>query len=582
MRQLWEFPGGIHPPENKQQSTGRPIRPATLPERLVIPLQQHMGAPARVRVAVGDRVLKGEVIAEADGPLSLPVHATSSGEVLAIAPLPVPHPSGLADWCVILAPDGDDTWTQLTPCEEPAALPPDEVRARIRAAGIAGLGGAGFPTDLKLAVGDRLIDTLILNGAECEPYITADDCLMRERAGEIIAGLQIMARVLNPAQCLIGIEDNKPEAIQAMTEACRGSDIEVVTIPTRYPSGGEKQLIRILTGREVPHGGLPADIGVVCQNVGTAAAVYRAVRYGEPLVSRITTVTGEAVTEPGNFEVTIGTPVAHLLALAGAQEPRLQRLILGGPLMGFTLGDASVPVIKTSNCILAATAEELPPPSPAQACIRCGLCAEACPMALLPQQLFWFARAQEWDKAEQHNLFDCIECGACAYVCPSSIPLVHYYRHAKGEIRAQRLEQDKASQARARFEARQARQLQEQAEKEARRQARAEAAAQAKSAPGPEASEPAADSRAAKAAAVRAALARKQADKAGRKGSDRVGAGTDPALAHELETAQATLNQLEARRADGVTDDSLDRAIDAARLRVQSAQHALERARDGH
>jgi len=481
MRTLFDFHGGIHPPESKAVSLQRPIRFAGLPDQLIIPLHQHIGAPAITQVEVGQTVLKGDLLADAQGTLSVPVHASTSGTVTAIELHGVPHPSGMTDWCVIIEPDGKDQWRERVPCDEFRALGRDGLLEKIRQSGIAGLGGAGFPTDIKLRPPkpDK-VQTLILNGAECEPYITADQSLMQERATEIIAGLEIMAFILCPAECLIGIEDNKPEAIAALRQAAAETSIEVVVIPTKYPSGGEKQLIRILTGMEVPHGGIPADIGIMCQNVGTAAAVYRAIIHDEPLVSRITTLTGEALSQPGNFDVLIGTPIRHLLDQAGQNPAVTERLIMGGPMMGFSLLSDQVPVIKTTNCIIAATPEEFPPPPPAQACIRCGMCEQVCPMDLLPQQLYWFSRAREYDKAEQANLFDCIECGACSYVCPSTIPLVQYYRHAKGEIREHRAEQAKSDRARERFEQRQARLEREKAEKEARRKARAEAAAKAK------------------------------------------------------------------------------------------------------
>lgn len=477
-RTLWDFHGGIHPPQNKTQSTQRPIQPLPLAQHLIVPLQQHIGAPPQVQVAAGDQVLKGQLLASAAGERSLPVHAPTSGRVLGIVQHPVPHPSGLTDWCVSLEADGLDQWVHLTPCEDYTQLDRDALRARIRQAGIAGLGGAGFPTHIKLTPPrEDKVRTLILNGAECEPYITADDMLMRERADEIVGGLAIMAYILSPGEVLIGIEDNKPEAIRALQAAVSGTGIQVVVIPTKYPSGGERQLIKILTGLEVPSGHIPADIGVMCQNVGTAAAVYRAIRWGEPLISRIVTVTGDGVAQPGNFEVLLGTPIQHLLAAAGLRPAKNRRLIMGGAMMGFTLPSSQVPVIKTTNCIIAAGADEiLPNPTqPHQACIRCGLCVDVCPAQLLPQQLYWFSRAQELPKAEAHHLFDCIECGACAYVCPSKIPLVQYYRHAKGEIREQRAETIQSDRARERFAARNQRLAREEAEKQAKRAARTQA-----------------------------------------------------------------------------------------------------------
>ena len=472
----YDFPGGVHPAEHKTVSNRAPIAPGPRPAQLVLPLNMHLGAPARPIVAVGDRVLKGQMLAEPAGAVSAALHAPTSGTVVALGPRPIQHPSGMDALCIVLEPDGEDRWAERRPVADHTRLGPGKLIALLRDAGVAGLGGAGFPTSVKVNLGDhQRVEQLIINAVECEPYITADDRLMRERADEIVLGIQILQYLLNPHDTLIGIEDNKPEAIDALRAACADSDVEIRVVPTKYPSGGEKQLIQLLTGKEVPSGSIPAQCGVVCQNVGTAWAVKRAVHDGEPLLSRITTVTGDAVARPGNYEVWLGTPVADLLHHAGVDKERLGRLVMGGPMMGFTLHDPSVPVVKTSNCVIAASAEELPEPPPEQACIRCGACAEMCPANLLPQQLYWYAKTDDFERAQHHNLMDCIECGACAYVCPSHIPLVQYYRYAKGEIRTQTAEQIKADRARERFEARQARLEREQAEKEARRRARLEA-----------------------------------------------------------------------------------------------------------
>ncbi len=473
---VYDFPGGVHPAEHKTVSNRTPIAPGPRPAQLVLPLNMHLGAPARPIVAVGDRVLKGQMLAEPAGAVSAALHAPTSGTVVALGPRPIRHPSGMDALGIVLEPDGEDRWAERRPVADHTRLGPGKLIALLRDAGVAGLGGAGFPTSVKVNLGDhQRVEQLIINAVECEPYITADDRLMRERADEIVLGIQILQYLLNPHDTLIGIEDNKPEAIAALRAACADSDVEVRVVPTKYPSGGEKQLIQLLTGKEVPSGSIPAQCGVVCQNVGTAWAVKRAVHDGEPLLSRITTVTGDAVARPGNYEVWLGTPVADLLHHAGVDKERLGRLVMGGPMMGFTLHDPSVPVVKTSNCVIAASAEELPEPPPEQACIRCGACAEVCPANLLPQQLYWYAKTDDFERAQHHNLMDCIECGACAYVCPSHIPLVQYYRYAKGEIRTQAAEQIKADRARERFEARQARLEREQAEKEARRRARLEA-----------------------------------------------------------------------------------------------------------
>jgi electron transport complex protein RnfC len=482
MSRIWSFHGGIHPPENKQQSLQEPLIKANLPPRLILPLQQHIGLPAEPLVKIGERVLKGQCIAEPVGHISVSIHAPTSGTVVAIGNHPVPHSSGMEALCIQIDTDGIDEWVELQGIEDYRQLEKAQLTDVIRRAGIAGLGGAGFPTDIKLHLGDdHIVNTLILNGVECEPYITADDILMRERADEIVKGLEISAHLIQPTHCMIGIEDNKPEAAIALTEAARNSklDIEVVVLPTKYPSGGERQLIKLLTGVEVPSGKLPADIGIVVQNVGTVSSVYQAVRFGRPLISRITTITGEAVNHPRNLEVLLGTPISHLLEQCEIDRNKLSRLIMGGPMMGFTLNSDRLPVVKTSNCVIAATTQEFPPQPQAQACIRCGSCEQACPAELLPQQLYWFAKSREFDKALSHNLLDCIECGACAYVCPSNIPLVQYYRYAKSEVRLEQQEQRKSEQARIRFEARQERLEREKLEKANRRTARAQAAAQA-------------------------------------------------------------------------------------------------------
>lgn len=478
---VWDIHGGIHPAERKNLSNHTPIQPTPLPKRLVMPLGQHIGSPAEPCVTLGERVLKGQKIAEASSFVSAPVHAPTSGVVSFIGPQPYPHVSGMPAAAIVIDSDGLDEWIELEPCADYRSLEPSALLERIRQAGIAGLGGAGFPTAVKLtARPQQKIHTLIINGTECEPYITADDLLMREKAAELVAGIEILAHLIQPAEVLIGIEDNKPEAIAAVRAAVGERPFSVRVFPTKYPSGGEKQLIQILTGKEVPSGGLPADIGMLCQNVGTCVAIHDAVLLGQPLISRITTLTGEALARPMNVEALIGTPVGELLAFAGLDSSTLNRLIMGGPMMGFTLPSMDVPLVKTSNCLLASTVTELPPPPPALPCIRCGECAEACPASLLPQQLHFFALGQDHEQLKAYNLFDCIECGACAYVCPSNIPLVQYYRAAKGEIRELEQKQQKAEHSKQRFELRQERLRRAEEQKEAERKARAEKAARAK------------------------------------------------------------------------------------------------------
>ncbi|GAB3289007.1 electron transport complex subunit RsxC [Parahaliea aestuarii] len=576
MRKIFDFHGGIHPPENKQQSLGEPIRDAGIPAQLVVPLSQHIGAPSSPIVAVGDRVLKGQVIAEAAGFVSVPQHAPSSGTVAAIEERPIPHPSGFHALCIVIDCDGRDEWLPHRGLENYEGESPSDLLEHIREAGIAGMGGAGFPSAVKLKEKPGAsIDTLIINGTECEPYITADDALMREHAAEIVAGAEILRHIVGPKNTLIGVEDNKPEGIAALQAAAEGTGIEIVVFPTKYPSGGEKQLIEILTGRQVPSGGLPADVGVVCQNVGTAVAVYDAIVHGRPLISRITTITGEAVSRPGNYRVLLGSPMQHLLDLAGFDPARNQRLVMGGPMMGFTLTDSAVPVVKTTNCLLAPSAEELPAPPPAQACIRCGLCAEACPASLLPQQLFWFARGKEYDKLEEHNLFDCIECGACSWACPSHIPLVQYYRASKADILQQRRDHEKSEQSRIRFEARQERLAREEAEKEAKRLARKKAAelrAQQQAAES-------GDDSGAEVDPIQAAIERAKAKKAAQQqaaGGESEQDKLEKAVAStrkRLDTASAKLEQARAEGSDLI--DALQSGVDKTRAKLEAAEKAL-------
>lgn len=486
---VWEIPGGIHPPENKTQSMQLPLGNLPIPPQLIIPLNQHIGAPAKAIVQIGERVLAGQLIAAADGIFSANVHASSSGIVSAIDNFIMPHPSGMSGECITITTDGQHEFAATESCEDYLLVDRLSLLEKIRAAGVAGLGGAGFPTAVKLTIkSTQKIDTLIINGSECEPYITADDMLMQIRAEEIIAGAYLLGHILHhPQRIVIGVEDNKPKAIAALKNATQNvakpqqaPEIEIAVVPTKYPSGGAKQLIQILTGREIPHGHHSADIGATCVNVATAASAWRAVRFGEPLISRITTIVGESLSMQRNIDVLIGTPIDYVLQYHGFDSAKVSRVIMGGSMMGFTLPDLRAPVIKTTNCILAPSKKEAPTSPPAQACIRCGLCSEACPASLLPQQLFWYAQAEDTDRLQAHNLFDCIECGACSYVCPSKIPLVQYYRAAKGNIRLQLVEKEKADRSRQRFEFRQSRIEKEEAEKETKRVARKQAADEAK------------------------------------------------------------------------------------------------------
>ncbi|MBD8250387.1 electron transport complex subunit RsxC [Pantoea agglomerans] len=465
---VWDFQGGIHPPEMKTQSNGTPLSELPLPHRFIIPLKQHIGHEGEICVAPGDKVLRGQPLTFGTGRM-LPVHAPTSGVIEDIGQHMTAHPSGLSELCIFLTPDGDDRWMPLDPLPDYRQHPRADIVQRIHDAGIAGLGGAGFPTATKLKGGLRGVKTLIINAAECEPYITADDRLMQDYAAEVLEGSRILAWVLQAEQVLIGIEDNKPEAIAALKQALGSErDLHIRVIPTKYPSGGAKQLTRILTGKEVPHGGRSSDIGVLMQNVGTAWAVKRAIINGEPITERVVTLTGEAIAQPRNVWSRLGTPISHLLHQVGFTPAPRQMVIMGGPLMGFTLPSLDVPVVKITNCILAPSASEMGNNDEEQSCIRCSACADACPAKLLPQQLYWYSQGGDHDKARAHHIDDCIECGACAYVCPSNIPLVQYYRQEKAELRAIDLEAKRTLEAKARFEARQARLEREKQAREAR------------------------------------------------------------------------------------------------------------------
>ncbi len=478
---LWSFPGGLKLEGRKQQSNQGPINTAKIPRQLEIPLSQHIGHPAEAVVRPGDTVKKGQLVGHAEGSVSAPVHASSSGTVIAIEERLVPHPSGLPALCVIIDTDGYDRWEGGMPTpliaelseDDPDyknlhALSAEQITRKVADAGIVGLGGALYPSAVKLETArKKATDTLIINAAECEPYISCDDALMRNRPEEIILGILLIKKIVGARRCLIGIEDNKPEAFKALSDTIAGynsaihehceQSIEIIQVPTRYPAGGEKQLIQVLTGKEVPTQGLPMDIGIICHNITTAAAVYQAVYRGEPLVSRIVTVTGGAIKKPQNMEVVIGTSIREVLDQAGWHKDRVDKIIMGGPMMGFALPSIDVPVTKATNCILVSEPGELPTPPPAMPCIRCARCADSCPMSLLPQQMYWYAKARDLEKIQDYNLFDCIECGCCSYVCPSNIPLVQYFRYAKNEIWDDERERNKANLARERHEFRQQR-----------------------------------------------------------------------------------------------------------------------------
>ncbi|WP_417355978.1 electron transport complex subunit RsxC [Gallaecimonas pentaromativorans] len=502
---VFDFHGGIHPPEFKSLSNHKPIGKLPMAPFLVVPLRQHLGELGEVLVKAGEKVLKGQPLSRPMSVMGVPVHAPTSGTVVAVENRPLTHASGLWDMAVVIEPDGQNQWGEKHPVANPFEADPAVLLKAVKAAGLAGMGGAGFPTAVKLG-GGRPIEALVVNAAECEPYITSDDCLLREEPENVVAGARLMARIVGARMVVIGIEDNKPEAISALEGVIESlDDVSMKVVPTKYPSGAERQLIKLLTGDEVPAGAIPADLGLVVQNVGTAYAAYRALVLGEPLIRRVVTITGQQVKKPGNYWLPIGTPISHALTECGFKPEKKQRLIIGGPMMGFTLNDPAAPVTKTVNCLLLPSTKELKPAGREMSCIRCGECADVCPAELLPQQLYWYAKAEDHEKLDEYKLSACIECGACAYVCPSEIPLVQYYRVAKADIRSAQEEKRKSDKARERFEARNDRLERDKAEREARHQEATERRKAAMASRSEEAAPPS--------DAVAAALARVKAQK---------------------------------------------------------------------
>ena len=454
--------GGLRLPARKARSTANPIRDVPVPPRLILPLARKPGSAARPLVAPGDRVARGQRIAAGRPSVSASVHAASSGVVAAVEDRPVPGRGGAAEVaCIVIDTDGEDRPDPgCRPLPAAVTDDPAALAGAVEAAGIRGLGGAAYPTAPKLAEGlGRDLQALILNGAECEPCISCDDRLMRERAADIVAGAQLMLTVLGISDCLVAVESDKPEAWRAMkaalSEAPEG--IRLIQLPTVYPSGGEDQLVKLLTGREVPSGGLPTDVGYLVQNVGTAEAVARLAATGEPLISRVVTVTGEGIAEPGNYRVRFGTPMAAVAAAAGGYTEDADCLIMGGPMTGISLPHDDFPVVGATNCLLVTRERPAASPEPERPCIRCGECARVCPVRLQPQQIFRHARPADEEALAVLGLDDCIECGCCDLVCPSHIPLTGGFRRAKAALQLKAHERGKAERARQRFEARERR-----------------------------------------------------------------------------------------------------------------------------
>ena len=568
LKQLFKFKGGVKPDPSKTPSVQAPIATAPLPARLIVPLHQSIGGKPNPLVVAGEHVLKGQMIGGADKWLSSAVHAPTSGTVLAVEEHSAPHPSGLPTLSVVIEPDGLDTWIERTPVDH-KTLTPERVREILRDSGVVGLGGAVFPSHAKLTAAKSVpMEELVINGAECEPFMTCDDLLMRERAEDIVRGIGIFRDLLAPQRVLIGIEDNKPEAFAAMQAAvvAVGEAFEVIAVPTRYPAGGAKQLIRVLTGKEVPASKRSPELGVQCFNVATAYTAWRAIAHGEPVISRIITLTGN-VEKPRNWEVLLGTQLKDFIAW-GQPKPDTNGYLMGGPMMGFEMPSLDTPLVKATNCIIAGSAKLFPPVAPEMPCIRCGSCAEACPHELQPFEMYWFSRAKNFGKAQEYNLFDCIECGCCSYVCPSRIPLVQYFRFAKSEIWSREREKNMADAAKARFELRNERDEREKAEKAARLAKAAAAKAVVKKvepADGAAPVEAPVDADAVKKAAIAAAIERARLQRE----------AVQPKNTDGLSVAQRKeIAEIEARRAPLQTQEKVinESALNAEGAETQSSQ----------
>lgn len=430
------FRGGVHPGDHKQATAGQAIVTAPVPARLIVPVRQHIGAPCVPVVKVGDEVRKGQVLADAQAFVAAPVHAPTSGKVVDIAAYP--HPVFGSCQAVVIESDGQDAWLEGLPLKRDwQMLAPQAVKELIRQAGIVGMGGAAFPTHVKLSPPpDKRVDTLIINGAECEPFLTADHRVMLEKADDLMEGIAIIMYALAVQKAYIGIEENKPDAIKLLTQKCAGTAVEVVPLACKYPQGAEKNLIKAITGREVPSGGLPMDVGVVVQNTGTVVAVADAVVRGIPLIARVTTVTGSCVAQPQNLLLRLGTTFGQAIAYCGGFRQPPAKVVMGGPMMGIAQATLDVPVIKGTSGILTLSEDEIKV-GPQRPCIRCGRCVEACPMGLVPSMFSVLGEYGQYQRAkDEYDLLDCVECGSCVYVCPAKRNIVHYVKLAKAQVAA--------------------------------------------------------------------------------------------------------------------------------------------------
>lgn len=494
---VFKINGGLELAAHKSAATSRPIRQLPIPDQLLMPLGQRAGAMPKICIKVGAHVLKGQLLAAPDDNGSAAVHAPTSGTVTAISMQNIAHPSGLQDMCVTLIADGKDTWAELA-TQDWLHADKQQLVDSLRLSGIAALASVPFPSKAKLGSPSQAkLHTLLINAVESEPYISCDDMLLRERAAEVVNGIAIMQYLLGAEQCIIAIEDNKPEAALALAAACASwqkstaaplaarTPIDIKILPAHYPGGDTRLLTYRLLGIELASGTPTTDMGVQVLDIATVMAIYRYVTFGEPAISRIVSMTGN-VASPGNFEVLFGTPLMALVNAAGGAKADTTHFMMGGPMTGFDLSNSNVPITVASNCIIAASAALFAPAATVMQCIRCARCADACPINLQPQQLYPLAKSANFSGAKDQHLTDCIECGCCDYVCPSNIPLVDYFRYAKSEIIAADHAKSAADLARERYifrQARLAREKLERAEKHAQRAQLAKTAVKAVLAP---------------------------------------------------------------------------------------------------